>query len=92
MSYVFQQCTPLSSPELDAVGVPLCGLHYSFCCGRLTIVGGLVDLVVSWSMLVARPCLVRGLLPLAGGARSQGFMLQDPSEPHNLFWLTGGQR
>ena len=54
--------------------------------------GGLVDLVVSRSMLAARPCLVWSLLLLAGGARSQGFMLQDPSEPHNLFWLTGGQR
>ena len=42
---VSQQLGPLWSPELYALWVSPCGLHGSFSCGGLTIVGGLVGVV-----------------------------------------------
>ena len=57
MSYESQQHTPLWSPGLYAVGVPLFGQHVSFCCGRLTTVGGLVGVVSHHPVgLQALPC------------------------------------
>lgn len=48
-------CPVIAIPTVDhsysyAFGVLLCGLHWPFCCGRLTIVGSLVG----W-LLVVKP-------------------------------------
>lgn len=52
---MFQQHSHLSSTELYALGVPLCWLHMSFCCGSLTT--GLV-----WEV----PCAVAACCQLLG--------------------------
>lgn len=39
---MFQQCTPLSSPKLYALGWPLCELYGFFFCGRQTVVSGVI--------------------------------------------------
>ena len=49
MSYTCQQCSLLSSPWLDALGVFQCGLFGSLFGCKLTPVGGLVGLIGPWS-------------------------------------------
>lgn len=65
-SYASQQCTPLWPPEMCDLECLLFGLCGSFCCNRLSILGGLVGVADPWASSflgsvyakAASPCLV----------------------------------
>ena len=66
------QCTPFSSLELYAPGVPPVWVAWALLLCGLTTVGGLVGLVGPWSGWMPGPALCGGCQLLVGGARSQG--------------------
>lgn len=73
-----QQYTALWSPEQYTLGVPLCWLRESFCCGRLTVVGMVIDVAAPRSGWLLWPCLVHRLPPVVGRSRScSGFEVQE---------------
>ena len=76
-----QQHMPFLSPELNALWVSLYRPYVSFCCGGLTVVGGLVGVAGPWSSWLSGCALCRGCWPLVGGAWSQGSWLWNPRAP-----------
>ena len=92
-SYESQQYTALSSSELYPLGVPLYVLCGSFCCGKLTAMGGLVGLVGPQSGCLPGPSCVEaaghwlaGLGHKVAGCRTLG----SPGLVLYHWWMESG--